>query len=211
MAGCPPGMSGETHSLPPNARPLTHRIWGVGRLCCNDWQRSSGWDLSHSGHKGHGCLQLLLAEPRSGSAKIGEIRGPSWVPVQVGQVPESGRLVTNQVKLGSLVSGECVEGGCLSRSCREGPAGNEPWPLSVWHPGIGNSLHEGCVHTNLFPSCLTLCNPMDCSLPGSSVHGDSPGKNPGAGCHFLLQGIFPTQGSNLCLLRLLHCRWILYH
>ena len=37
---------------------------------------------------------------------------------------------------------------------------------------------------------------MDCSLPGSSVHGDSPGKNPGVGCHALLQGIFPTQGSN---------------
>ena len=31
-------------------------------------------------------------------------------------------------------------------------------------------------------SCLTLCDPMDCSLPGSSVHGDSPGKNTGVGC-----------------------------
>ena len=42
---------------------------------------------------------------------------------------------------------------------------------------------------------------MDCSLPGSSVHGDSPGKNTGVGCHALLQGIFPTQGLNpLCLL-----------
>ena len=40
------------------------------------------------------------------------------------------------------------------------------------------------------------CNSMDCSPPGSSVHGDSPGKNPGVGCHALLQGIFPTQGSN---------------
>ena len=39
-------------------------------------------------------------------------------------------------------------------------------------------------------------NPMDCSPPDSSVHGDSPGKNTGVGCHFLLQGIFPTQGSN---------------
>ena len=37
---------------------------------------------------------------------------------------------------------------------------------------------------------------MDCSLPGHSVHGDSPGKNTGVGCHALLQGIFPTQGSN---------------
>ena len=45
-------------------------------------------------------------------------------------------------------------------------------------------------------SCPTLCTPMDCSPPGSCVHGDSPGKNTGAGCHALLQGIFPAQGSN---------------
>ena len=38
---------------------------------------------------------------------------------------------------------------------------------------------------------------------------DSPGKGPGVGYHFLLQGIIPTQESNLCLLVLLHCRWIL--
>ena len=44
-------------------------------------------------------------------------------------------------------------------------------------------------------SSLTLCDPMDCSLPGSTVHGNSPGKNSGVGCHALLQGIFPTQGS----------------
>ena len=54
---------------------------------------------------------------------------------------------------------------------------------------------------------LTLCKPMDCSLPGSSVHGDSPGKNTGVDCHALLQGIFPTQGSNPGLL---HCSRILY-
>ena len=43
-------------------------------------------------------------------------------------------------------------------------------------------------------SCPTLCDPMDCSPPGSSVH--SPGKNTGVGCHALLQRIFPTQGLN---------------
>ena len=59
--------------------------------------------------------------------------------------------------------------------------------------------------------CLTLCDPMDCSLTGSSVHGDSPGKNIGVGCLTLLQGVFPTQGSNPHLLWLLHSRWILYH
>ena len=56
--------------------------------------------------------------------------------------------------------------------------------------------------------CQTLCVPMDCSLPGFSVHGDSPGKNTGVGCHALLQGIFLTQTSNPGLL---HCRRILYH
>ena len=49
---------------------------------------------------------------------------------------------------------------------------------------------------------------MDCSPPGPSVQGDSPGKNPGVGCHALLQGIFPTQGSNAGHPR---CRQILYH
>ena len=43
--------------------------------------------------------------------------------------------------------------------------------------------------------CVTLCNPVDCSPPGSSVHGDSPGKNTEVGCHVLLQGLFPTQGD----------------
>ena len=47
--------------------------------------------------------------------------------------------------------------------------------------------------------------------PGSSVHGDSPGKGTGVGCHALLQGIFPTQGLNPCLLCLLHWQEVLYH
>ena len=53
----------------------------------------------------------------------------------------------------------------------------------------------------------SFCNPMSCSPPGTSVHGDSPGKNIGVSCHTLLQGIFLTQGSNSGLL---HCMWILY-
>ena len=54
--------------------------------------------------------------------------------------------------------------------------------------------------------CPTLCDPMDCSPPGSC--GLYPGKNTVVGCHFLLQGIVLTQGSNPGLL---HCRQILYH
>ena len=49
-------------------------------------------------------------------------------------------------------------------------------------------------------SSPTLCNPMDCPW-------NSPGQNTGVGSLSLLQGIFPTQEWNQCLL---HCRWILY-
>ena len=55
--------------------------------------------------------------------------------------------------------------------------------------------------------CSTLCSLIDCSLLGSSVHGDSPGKYTGVGCHALLQGIVPTQELNMGLL---HCKQVLY-
>ena len=57
-------------------------------------------------------------------------------------------------------------------------------------------------------SCPILCNPVECSLPGSSVPWNSPGKNTRVGTHFFLQEIFPTQGLNTGLL---HCRPILHH
>ena len=71
---------------------------------------------------------------------------------------------------------------------------------------------HACVHTLCLVAhlCLTLFYPMDCSPLGCSVHGDSPGKNTGMGSHALLQGNFPTQGPNPSLLRLMHCRQILY-
>ena len=53
-------------------------------------------------------------------------------------------------------------------------------------------------------SHVQLCDPVDCSPPGSPVHGGSPGKNTGVGCHALPQGIFLIQESNLCLLHLLY-------
>ena len=73
------------------------------------------------------------------------------------------------------------------------------YPSSPFH-----SIPVLCLVTQWY---LVLCNPMDCNPSGSSVHGDSPGKNTGVGYHTLLQGIFPAQGSNPGLL---HCRQILY-
>ena len=57
-------------------------------------------------------------------------------------------------------------------------------------PSAFFSLPATCVCVCLVAqSCPTLWNLMDCSLPGCSVHWDSPGKNTGVGCHALLQGI----------------------
>ena len=61
-----------------------------------------------------------------------------------------------------------------------------------------------CTHAQSLQSCPTLCDPVDSSPPSYSVHGDSPGKNTEVGCHALPRGIFPAQGSNWCLLCLLH-------
>ena len=109
---------------------------------------------------------------------------------------------------------------------------------------------DACVSAQS-PSCVWLRNPMACSLPGSSVHGNFQArilewltennkimwnnypsmkknnlkKNTGVDRHFLLQGIFPTQESNLWLLHwqadslpLSHLRssheaimWVLYN
>ena len=44
---------------------------------------------------------------------------------------------------------------------------------------------QACMHAQLLQSCLTLCSPMECSLSGSSVHGDSLGENNAVGCHAL--------------------------
>ena len=59
-----------------------------------------------------------------------------------------------------------------------------------------------CMHAKMLQSCPALCNPMDCSPPGSSVHGILQVRI--KDWVALLWGIVPTQGSNPCLLRLLH-------
>ena len=69
---------------------------------------------------------------------------------------------------------------------------------------IDPHFHES--ESEVAQSCPTLWDPVDCSLPGSSIHGILQAKilervaisfsNTGVDCHFLLQGIFLTQGSN---------------
>ena len=71
------------------------------------------------------------------------------------------------------------------------------------------------VHAESLQLCPTLCDPLDCSLPGFSVHGtvalyparllfpwDSPGNNTGVGCHFLQGSSQPR--DQICVSCLLH-------
>ena len=92
--------------------------------------------------------------------------------------------------------------------------------LVVWGNGLRSELcfHEVfalCwpkssprVASEATQSCLTLCNPMDCSLPDSSVHGIFQARVLEWVAISFSRGIFPTQGSNLGFL---HCRQMLYH
>ena len=92
---------------------------------------------------------------------------------------------------------------------------NENWPFPVLWPLLSCPNWLACwvqhfkVKVWVTQSCPTLCNPMDCSLPGSSLSMEFSRQEYWEGRrHSLLQGIFLTQGLNLGLS---HCRQILYH
>ena len=101
---------------------------------------------------------------------------------------------------------------------------SHPWDSPGKNTGVGCHFLLQCMAKSrfvvtLFPlgmlccalvtqSCPTLCDPTDCSPLGSSVDGDSLGKNTVVGCHALLQGTFPTKGSKAGLPQ---GRQILYH
>ena len=111
----------------------------------------------------------------------------------------------------------------------EGKRGKHLIPIKTRHPHQGEAMQKNhsssicssvikangryswTLKSTFFPSlftyaqlCLTLCNPMDCSPSGSSLHGIFQARILKQRCHFLHQGIFPTQGLNPCLLSLLN-------
>ena len=101
-----------------------------------------------------------------------------------------------------------------------GPLSSVPWVAPCTGVSVPRLQEKARLTRFVFPAtslgadiqlvlyifCPSLSHLMDCRPRGSSVHGGSPGKNTGVSCHALLQGIFPTQGSNPGLL---HCRRIL--
>ena len=109
-----------------------------------------------------------------------------------------------------------------------------PWDSPGKNTGVGCHFLLQCMkvksESEVAQSCQTPSDPMDCSPPGSSIHGifqaralewgaiafsnglyssyNSAGQNTGVGSLCLLQGIFPTQGLNPGLP---HCGQMLYH
>ena len=67
------------------------------------------------------------------------------------------------------------------------------------------------AHHTVAQSCLIIAAPRTLACQAPLCPWDFPGKNTGVSCHFLLQGIFPTQGLKLHLPHLLYFGWILYH
>ena len=66
--------------------------------------------------------------------------------------------------------------------------------------GGGAQALQNFCYCLVVKSCPTLFDPMECSPLQAPLFMDFPGKNARVGFHFLLQGIFLTQGSNPCLL-----------
>ena len=75
----------------------------------------------------------------------------------------------------------------------------QPISMPAWHFLVLLSQGKVCA-CSITQSCLTLCDPVDSSPAGFSVHGISQAKY-WSGLRFLLQGIYWTQGSNPHFLR----------
>ena len=143
--------------------------------------------------QGHG---ISLWNTRNRSVRIWRqsaftLNGKLWVPN--GNRPVD---VCEEILILALTSSKK---NMRSQDFDPSPTGSQRWQLceaAALHHWV--DLPYVCV--SVIPWCLVLCEPMACSPPGSSVHGILPDKNTGVRCHFLLQGIFPTQGWNLGLL-----------
>ena len=99
------------------------------------------------------------------------------------------------------LDGRFTWGAASALSCPDRCAdGWSPAPGHPSKPPTRLHLPKFCSRTQinsvLWSVCLTHYDSVNCSPPGSSVHGDSPGKNTGVGNLSLLQGNFLTQESN---------------
>ena len=167
-----------------------HRFWIQG-IVGQPW--NSEWTPSVSG-----CGTLCGSFIHAGWSKI------NWSNAMENAIPRPETFRRRGVEmplLPGVVNGSLC---CFSSLCLTSKLGlpdkiqDTQFPLSIsWIKDslwvyVSCSIWDMCTTCLAAQSCPTLCDPMDCSPPGSSVHGDSPGKNTAVDCHSLLQLILPT-------------------
>ena len=155
-----------------------------------------------------------MGHSAGGLLRLDQRKGCRWARPRRGEVTRKWELLwcavqqfyklLSLVRLWICILRHSTEFQILDTDCF--PKGLYQSVLCEWVKMLVFSLSP-VVANLLLLSVVSLCDPIDYSPPGSSVHRDSPGQNTGLGCHFLLQGIFLTQESNPGLQ---HCRSILY-
>ena len=107
-----------------------------------------------------------------------------------------------QLGLWATVAARCLQGkrqwSCFLQA--HAPPGFLELPSSQQLRFVWLLSFSCCLRAELLQLCPSLCDPVDCSLPGPSVHGTLQAWAREGGCHALLQGNFWTQGSNPLLL-----------
>ena len=135
-------------------------------------------------------LKSLLMKVKQESEKVGlklniqKMKIMTSGPITLWEIDvETVETVSDFISLGSKIT---VDGDCSHEIKR--------------HLLLGRQVMNN-IASEVAQSCPTLCDPIDCMQPTRFLcPWDSPGKTTGRGYHFLLQGIFPTQGSNPGLL-----------
>ena len=110
-------------------------------------------------------------------------RAPSWAPYDIQQPPTSYLFTHGSVYMSMLLSVHLLLSFTITHPCPNQQVHSLHLCL---YSCPANRLIITIFHDSMClvaQSCLTLCDPMDCSPAGSSVHGNSPGKNTGVGCH----------------------------
>ena len=184
--------------------------WGPG--CQQGQGQEPGVRLSQMAPRA--CVWLLSRDPKESESETEKIREFPGGPVAEAPRfqcreprfhPQSGNWIPHAATESSHVLSSAAQSClilCTSMDCSRGPSVRGIFLARIleW---VAISYSRGSS-----PSRGRTCNPVDCTLAGFCVHGDFPGKNTGSGCHFLLQGIFLTQGLNSSLP---HCWQILYY
>ena len=156
---------------------------------CSNWGFSS-FSLSHlwtgpasGGHKGTPRLPARQSPETSH-------RVPAFIEYTWGRLWSLNSNLCHCIKEHSHVLQLSKAMNVVSTLCLlKKPIQNFPKrPICV--PNV--STHFFKVEVSVSQSCPTLCNPMNCSPPGPSVHGTLHGQEHWSGLHALLQGIFPT-------------------